>query len=440
MSMMAAMVGLLAALTVPGCATSGRSESLYAGWAHGPSTDPAVFPIGVWLQEPKLAGRYREAGINFYVGLWKGPTEEQLAELKKHGMRVICPWNEVGERHRNDPTIMGWMHVDEPDNAQSMKTFWKDDVAAIRRAWPDAPERTLEQWGSYGPPIPPSQIVADYERLRIADPTRPVFVNFGQSVAWDGSRQRGVRRGHLEDYAAYLKGCDIASFDIYPGLHENPDVAGRLELTPLGVERLRQWSGDRKIVWNVIEAAHTVGRSPKKATPEQVRTQVWMSIIRGSRGIVYIVHQFAPEFVEAGLFNNTPEDRAMLEAVTKLNREIQSLAPVLNSPTVEGEIAMESDGLIEFMPSGVPFPPRPDPVKMLAKRHGGWLYVLMASDNSQGATAKLKFPGLPLPATLERFSDGKWQPWGKLDTTGEFHCEMDGYWVVIFRLADPSVR
>ena len=33
---------------------------------------------------------------NTYVALWKGPTEKQLAELKKAGMRAICHQNKAG--------------------------------------------------------------------------------------------------------------------------------------------------------------------------------------------------------------------------------------------------------------------------------------------------------------------------------------------------------
>ncbi len=88
-------------------------------WTNGPWANSNFFPIAVWLQDPANAGRYRQAGINTYVGLWKGPTEDQLAALKKAGMWVVCRQNETGRRHRDDPTIIGWMHGDEPDNGQS---------------------------------------------------------------------------------------------------------------------------------------------------------------------------------------------------------------------------------------------------------------------------------------------------------------------------------
>jgi len=34
------------------------------------------------------------------------------ATVEKAGLRLICHQNEVGLRHRDDPTIIGWMHGD----------------------------------------------------------------------------------------------------------------------------------------------------------------------------------------------------------------------------------------------------------------------------------------------------------------------------------------
>ena len=71
------------ALLVGGCSHSFHHRpsmspaSPYAQWSRGPSTDPGFFPIAVWMQDPALATRYREAGFNTYVALRPGPTEEQ---------------------------------------------------------------------------------------------------------------------------------------------------------------------------------------------------------------------------------------------------------------------------------------------------------------------------------------------------------------------------
>ena len=293
--------------TAPHAAPPPACTSAYAKWPHGPPAEPAFFPLAVWLQDPANAERYRQAGFNTYVGLWKGPTEAQLAGLKKAGLKVICEQNAVALGHLDDPTIIGWMHGDEPDNAQS-----------------------LGKGRGYGPPVPPEKIRQDYEQLRAADSSRPVMLNLGQGVAWDGWYGRGVRSGHPEDYPEYLEGCDIASFDIYPVVHDRPEVAGKLWFVAEGVKRLVQWRGGRRVVWNCLECTR-ISNPERKPTPRQVRCEAWMSLIHGSHGLIYFVHQFKPRFREAALL----DDPEMTEAVTALNRQITQLAPVLNSPTIE---------------------------------------------------------------------------------------------------------
>jgi len=133
----------------------------------GPSRDPNFFPIGVWLQSPRRAALYKKAGINLYVGLWNGPTEEQLKELKAAGMPVICAQNEVGLAHKDDSFIIGWMHGDEPDNAQTFQGFWKSDLEKIKEAWPEI--AAFQDLGPNKPykgsrsRHPSSWVVRDYE-------------------------------------------------------------------------------------------------------------------------------------------------------------------------------------------------------------------------------------------------------------------------------------
>ena len=96
--------------------------------------------------------------------------------------------------------------------------------------------------------------------------------------AWDNWIGRGVRRNHAEDYPEYLKGCDIASFDIYPAVHESPEVAGKLEFVARGVERLSTWTAGNRSVWSCIEASR-IGNTRVKPSPQQVRAEVWMAIM-----------------------------------------------------------------------------------------------------------------------------------------------------------------
>lgn len=365
----------------------------YARWSRGPSSDAGFFPIAVWLQPPAKAKRYLEAGFNTYVGLWNGPTEEQLRVLKESGMRVICDQNEVARRHLDDPTIMAWMHGDEPDNAQS-----------------------LGEGRGYGPPIPPARIIESYRRLREADPTRPVLLNLGQGVAWDRWHGRGVRTNHPEDYPEYVKGCDIASFDIYPVAHDSPEVAGNLWFVARGVERLVGWAGPERLVWNCIECTR-ISQPERKATPAQVRAEVWMSIIHGSRGLIYFVHEWKPRFNESALL----DDPEMLSAVTALNRQITRLAPVLNSPSAPMEALKVR-------------PENPEaPVAAMVKRHAGHTYVFAVAMRGVETAAEFTFPGAAGTGKVEVLDEGRALPLRE----GRFRDTFDPWAARLYRVSAP---
>jgi hypothetical protein len=257
------------------------------------------------------------------------------------------------------------MHGDEPDNAQSLGTG---------KGW--------------GPPIPPEKITADYDRVRAADPTRPVLLNLGQGVAWDGWYGRGVRTNHPEDYTEYVKGGDIVSFDIYPVATRDSVVQGNLWYVPHGVKRLCEWAGPGKAVWNCIECSRI--QSDTKATPRQVGSEVWMSLIHGSGGIIYFVHEWKPKFNEHALL----DDPEMLEAVTKLNAQIRDLAPVLNSPSVPGAAAVKSSK-------------QEIPVAVMVKKYQGATYVFAAGIRNGETRASFTLKGLTGSPNAEVLGEGR---------------------------------
>ncbi len=374
-----------------GAADTNDVPGPYAQWGHGPAGGADFFPIAVWVQSPKKAAQYRKAGFNLYVGLWNGPTEEHLQVLADAGMRVICHMNDVGRRHLEDPTIVGWMHGDEPDNAQ----------------W-------LGEGKGYGPPVLPEKIVEGYERMRAADPSRPILLNLGQGVAWDGWHGRGVRTNHPEDYPEYVKGCDIASFDIYPVTHSNPQVAGQLWYVARGVERLREWTQGQKVVWNCIECTHIKNRE-SKPTPHQVRAEVWMSIIHGSMGLIYFVHEWEPSFNESALLS----DAEMLAAVTQVNTRIAALAPVLNCPSVEDAATVVSQN-------------RDVPVAMMVKKHGGAVYLFAVAMREGRTRATFTILGRTGQQQVEVLDEDR-----TLEAKdGTFADAFDPWDVHLYRIAD----
>lgn len=350
--------------------------------------DPKFFPLAVWLQQPRNAERFKAAGINLYVGLWRGPTAEQLEALERSGMPVICAQNRFGLANKENPMILAWMHGDEPDNAQS-----------------------LGEGKGYGPPIAPEKIQEDYRRMKEADPTRPVFLNLGQGVAWDNYIGRGVRRNHPEDYPEYVKGADIVSFDIYPVVHRNEEIAGKLEMVARGVERLKEWSGGRP-VWNCIECTH-ISNPEAKAGPEEIRAEVWMSIIHGSRGIIYFAHQFEPRFREAALL----EDPVNLAAVKRINAQITELAEVLNSPTIEGEVEVKS------AKEGVP-------VASMMKRFGAETYLFTVAMRNEETRASFSGKGIPRTGKVEVLGEDR-----SIEVKdGRFEDGFEGYGVHLYKI------
>ena len=351
--------------------------SAYAAWTNGPGKDPGFFPIAVWLQDPKNAAKYKAIGVNLYVALWRGPNQEQIAELKKQGIGVICAQNRWALEHLDEPAIVGWMHGDEPDNAQS-----------------------LPGGKGYGPPIPPGKIVEDYRKIKAKDPTRPVMLNLGQGVAWDGWYGRGVRTNHPEDYPEYARGGDIISFDIYPAVHDRPVVAGKLWYVPYGVQRLRQWTKGEKVVWDCIECTR-IGNVKVKPTPAQVKAEVWMSIVHGSQGLIYFCHQFKPSFIEAGLL----ADEEMAKAVGAINRQIHELGAVINSPSVPEAVAVKAEEAevsaerVKLLPGG--------PIATMVKRHGGATYIFAVRMDPGPAKATFQVRGVAGKAEVEVLGEGR---------------------------------
>jgi len=403
----ALMIVVLASAHADEPETTQSHASPYARWRRGPSRDPAFFPLAVWLQAPENAPKYREAGINLYIGLWQGPTREQIDALKKHGMPVICSQNAFAIEHQDEEIIVGWMHGDEPDNAQDITRGWEDLKDAETRVTINGNE-----YGKWGPPVHPSRIIADFNRIRVIDPTRPVFLNLGQGVAWNYPG-RGVRKEHPEDYLEYVKGCDIASFDIYPARHSKPEIKGNLWYVPEGVLKLREYSQDEKIVWNCIEC-NRAGFMDEKPTPAEVRTEVWMSLIHGSRGIVYFVHHFGP-FVEAGLFR----DPELLQAVTALNRQITRLAPVLNRPTIENGVRVSTDAADA-------------PVAVIVKKYGEAVYLFAVGMRNRGTNATFTVQDIAGERTVEVIDEDR----TLTSENGVFQDAFGPYEVHLYRLEE----
>ncbi len=292
-------------------------------------TDPGFFPIAVWLQNPSNAAAYKANGINMYVGMWGGLDQEKLDNLKKSGMKVICDQDAFGLKHLDENTIYGWMHGDEPDNAQMNR-----------------------KTGNYDPCIDPAIIIGSYNKIKKNDPSRPVYINLGQGVSYINYIGRGACSGDIDKYKistnGYLKGCDIGSFDIYPVNNRDEESQNNLWYVSKGIDSLRSWTNYSKPVWCWIECTRISEKSSRKPTTREVKAEVWMALIHGANGFGYFCHSFVPPQDDAALLH----DARMLQAVKAINTQVTSLAPVLNSTTTGGfasVISSNSTVPVDFM-------------------------------------------------------------------------------------------
>jgi hypothetical protein len=264
--------------------------------------------------------KYKENGINMFVALNKSLDQVQLDLLRDAGMKIICRQNAFGLSHVNDPVIYGWMHGDEPDNAQMNKVTNK-----------------------YDPCIDPAIILKSYADIKAKDPTHPVYLNLSQGVAWANWYGRGTCTGNLDMYKVsnngYLKGSDLASFDIYPVNNTDTATQNNLWYVAKGIDNLRAWSDDSKPAWCWIETTKIHdAKTSRKPTTAEVKSEVWMALVHGAKGFGYFCHSFVPPQDEAALLH----DSNMINAVKVINTQVTSLAPVLNNATTTGYVTVNS--------------------------------------------------------------------------------------------------
>jgi hypothetical protein len=354
----------------------------YKKWTHGPPSDASFYPIMVWLQSPPNATKYKNVGINFFVGLYQGPTEDQLTALAAAGIPTICDQSGVWKAHAADKTIAGWLQPDEPDNAQS------------------------NAQGGYDPCISPATIVSGYQTMVANDATRPVMLGLGRGVADTNWVGRGTCTGMTSMYPMYAMGGDILAFDIYPVNEGVP-----LEMVAAGVDNLIKWSGGTKPVIADIEASNFSNTA--RPSPAQIRSEVWMAIVHGAAGTQYFCHRFAPTFSETDCLDDAPTAAAM----KSIDAQLTGLAPVLNSPPIGNGVTVKSSAAAI-------------PVDVLLKRQGGATYLFATEMRAGATTATFTLARLPATATAEVLGESRTLP----VTNGVLTDAFQAYGVHLYKI------
>lgn len=329
-------------------------------WDWGIYGDSTFFPITTHLQSTADIDAYKEAGFNVYSGFWYGLTEQILSDLRIKNMHYMTSWerhipgtrkemepDSVAQANIDDPLFIAWRQMDEPDNAQ------KDEN------------------GNYISCVDPQVIIDRYHEIKTFDTTgRQVFLNCGAGAARTDTYIRGSCAGNTAMYTEYYKGCDIASYDIYPVASPPSPLKANDDLwyVSQGVKNMRELTNDsNEAYWFFLECTE-IGGEGLKPTPDQMWIEAWMGIIAGGTGINWFPFTVYP-------MRHNPrallEDAEMMTAVKKVNSAVHDLAVVINSKTVNSAID------IDVLPIASWDPPLVE-VDYMVKHVGDTLYILTA--------------------------------------------------------------
>lgn len=237
------------------------------------------------------------------------------------------------------------------------------------------------------PRTQPAPVLAEYQRIRKADPSRPVFMTLTGHFhphfdKWNDSQRQDL-------YPAYIRAADVVGYDIYPIygwnrpdwlhlVHEATELlvaqaAPRPVYAWIETSRGGQWTG-------ALERQHEV-------TPEHIRAEVWMAICRGATAIGYFTHVWKPAYEQFGV----PE--ANRQALRQINDQITRLSPIL---------------LSAGSPPAAAIPGQPK-VDLMARQHGDQLYLFAVNFGSEplDAPIAINVPGLAAGQSVQVVDEGR---------------------------------
>ena len=440
--------GLALALPTTGASTSGPA-TLYGQYSNGLPTSSSFFPIGVWFQNPaggdvpapytNQAQAFKAIGVNVFVGIsqengvaWPesyGADQGEMAAAAAQGMYVIgggdpgCSQSNTGA----DPCDTDHASV---DSVQKLLTSLPaaDTKYFVGYEWTDEPVCNMSI---------PTQVSA----ISAEDPTRMTYANEGAWVADLPANDIGSPSGSgltnaqcLADAETNLEATSIASSDDYA--LTDPWHAGTCAganctyLYGASAANMRSLVGPTKPVWSFIESGtDDLGLSTQNgacnwttnlcasgneaaATPVQVNSAVWDSIINGANGIEWFCD--AADIGSTGTTNSgttaydvcaggggdgsAADGSTIVPAnLTYIDQTVESFAPELNSPNLSGMTVSSSSSSV--------------PVVDMLKQVGDEDYLFVESNRDGTTTATYNDPALAgLTATLVYDSANQYDP------------------------------
>ncbi|MBN2581659.1 MAG: beta-galactosidase [Planctomycetes bacterium] len=365
----------VAMASLGGCTDQGAAWRPVGHAALGPDRELLVnqrplLPLMGFYQSVKSFEHAEVMGLNGYFMPGKTPAREYLDALAARKLYGIVLYDPEVTGHA---ALLAWLQPHEPDALAEGK-----------------------------PRSTPDEVVAAYEAIRKADPSRPVVLDFSPNFMLKAEFAEGrSEQQKREDYAAYARGGDILTYNVYPiWLHNRPE---RINWVAEAADDLREIVGPDKPFFAMIETGKGSKAVPvdeqRDVSVDEIRAEVWMALTHGATGIIYFTHQFKPSFTE---FAPDADKQAGIKAI---NAQITRLAPILLSGATQRPVVVAFVGGLE--------------ASWTAREYKGRLYLFVLNADPQRREGKISIAaeGLRAGQTVEVIDEGRTI---KVDRDGSF--------------------
>jgi hypothetical protein len=229
----------------------------------------------------------------------------------------------------------------------------------------------------------PDKTLQEYRAIKVADPSRPVFMTLTGNFHPHFKKWSDAQRSSL--YPAYIQATDVVGYDIYPiyGWNKPEWIYLGHEATKLLVDM----AGQRPVyAWiETSKGGQWTGplERQKDVTPAHIRAEVWMSICRGATAIGYFTHVWKPSYKQFGV----PQENR--RALREINDQITRLAPAILGGQPKQRVTISAADSVKL--------------DVMAKQFDGQLYIFAVNYDERLLPAKttIRVTGLRAGQTID---------------------------------------
>jgi len=299
------------------------------GW-----TSPNFFPIAIWaavIGRPKDVRLDKAAGVNTYV--W--PYIYDYRPIQSAHMSVIADVSHVSDKRR---AVVGYIFADEPDGKFGLGS------GAIH----------TNPLGC-ATSVPCGFTVMHYlDGLVPKNTTRFTYTNYTGEIITNPAQGRRFLNDYqtvssMDDYyfTGGGDGCYVARVYHFVTRGECPKAAD------YGMDVAHERALDpHRPIWNFVELG-TTNVANLAIKPGQIGGAVWDSLINGAMGIDYFIEDTSRSPCGEQLGNvledkSCPQAVAATREVTKIDRQIKGLAPILNTQSFKYRFNRRLDTMLKY--------------------------------------------------------------------------------------------